>query len=74
MNRFVASVAEVLDVPEIGLDDAFRDVPGWCSLKAFGLLVLMESEWATPLTVGDLERMKTVRDLFSEIERHEEKR
>lgn len=67
MDRFAASVAAALDVPEVGMDDFFRDVPGWCSLQAFGLLVLMENDWKTPLTLADLGRMRTVRDLWNAV-------
>jgi len=64
LKAFQAAVAEVLDVPSIGADEAFRSVPGWCSLQAFGLLVLLENDWQTPLTVEAFEKFVTVRDLY----------
>lgn len=63
LTEFLSSVASVLEVPSIGLEDEFRSVPDWCSLKAFGLLVMMENDFAVPLTVADLAELRTVGDL-----------
>ena len=64
-QRFLDAVASVLEAPALGFDDDFRAACEWCSLKAFGLLVLMENDFATPLNLADLERLRTVRELYS---------
>lgn len=66
MNRFYEAVASVLEVPEVGFETRFRETEGWCSLQAFGLLVMMENEWATPLTIDRLRELNTVGDLLRE--------
>ena len=66
MNLFVKAVADVLEVETLDLDDAFRTLDGWCSLKAFGLLVTLENDWATPLTIDRFLELCTVRDLYRE--------
>ncbi len=66
MNRFVSAVASVLEVEAAGLDDAFRETPGWCSLHGFGLLVLLENDWGAPVTLERFNALKTVRDLYRE--------
>ena len=66
MNRFTEAVAGVLEVAEIALDDEFRAVPEWCSLKAFGLLVMLENDFAAPIDILRLQQLKTVRDLYRE--------
>ena len=66
MNRFVKSVADVLETPSLTLDTEFRAVDGWCSLTAFGLLVALENDWRTPLTIDRLRALRTVRDLYRE--------
>ena len=66
MNKFLQSVASVLEVESVALDDAFRAVPDWCSLKGFGLLVMMENDWAAPLSIDRFLELKTVRDLYRE--------
>ena len=65
--EFCAAVASVLEVPSIGLGDEFRSVPDWCSLKAFGLLVLMENDFGSPLVLSDLAAVRTVGDLWSRV-------
>lgn len=66
MNLFVKAVADVLEVESLDLDIEFRTLDGWCSLKAFGLLVTLENDWATPLTIDRFLELKTVRDLYRE--------
>ena len=65
-NAFYDSVAQVLEVGEVGFDTAFRDVPGWSSLQGFGLLVLMENDWSAPITIPRLQEIKTVGELYME--------
>ena len=66
MNRFVSAVASVLEVESVGLDDRFRETPGWCSLHGFGLLVLLENDWSAPVSLARFSDLKTVRDLYRE--------
>ncbi|MGN0855161.1 MAG: hypothetical protein ACI4R9_06545 [Kiritimatiellia bacterium] len=66
MNKFTESVAAVLQIPDIGLDEEFRSVPDWSSDRVGGLLAMMENDWATPLTAARLETLMTVRDLLRE--------
>ena len=66
MNAFLQSVASVLEVPSVSLDDEFRAAPGWCSLQGFGLLVLLENDWQAPVTLKRFLTLKTVRDLYRE--------
>jgi len=66
MNRFLQSVASVLEVEGVSPDDEFRLIDGWCSLKGFGLLVLLENDWHAPTTIDRFLGLKTVRDLYRE--------
>ena len=65
-NKFYDSVAQVLELDEVGFDTRFRDTPGWCSLHGFGLLVLMENDWDAPLTIQQLQNISTVGELYAE--------
>lgn len=69
MNAFYASVARVLEVDEVGPTTDFRQTPGWCSLHGFGLLVLLENDWATPLDIPRFLELKTAGDLYFEAVR-----
>lgn len=66
MNAFQSAVASVLEVDDIALDADFRVVPDWCSLKGFGLLVMMENDWHAPLTIDRFLELRTVHDLYRE--------
>lgn len=66
MNKFLKSVADVLEVESVALDTPFRETEGWCSLKAFGLLVMLENDWNAPTGIDRFLELKTVRDLCRE--------
>lgn len=68
MNRFIEAVAGVLEVDpsSIDLDAPFRETEGWCSLKAFGLLVMLENDWGAPTDIEKFMTLRTVRDLWRE--------
>ena len=62
-DRFLQAVASVLEVDEINPATRFRETPDWSSLKAFGLLVLMENDFNAPISIERLKEFLTVRDL-----------
>lgn len=66
MNKFLLAVASVLEMDEVRQDFEFRNAPGWCSLQAFGLLVLLENDWGAPVSIDRFAEMKTVQDLYRE--------
>lgn len=66
MNKFLKTVADVLEVESVSLDTPFRETEGWCSLKAFGLLVMLENDWGAPTSIDRFLELKTMRDLCRE--------
>ena len=56
----------MLEVGEVGLETRFRETEDWCSLKAFGLLVMMENDYSAPVELGSFLAMSTVRELYRE--------
>ena len=63
MQEFLEKVAEVLEVPAVRPDDAFRAVPMWGSLTGFALVVMIEQRYGRRLTADDFVSLKTVGDL-----------
>ena len=63
MEEFLDKVAAVLEVSSVALDTDFRAAEGWCSLKAFGLLVMLEQDYGRTLAIGDFMKLGTVADL-----------
>ena len=66
MNKFETAVSDVLEVDEVSLDTRFRETEAWCSLMAFGLLVMMENDWSAPIDINKFLTLHTVRDLMRE--------
>lgn len=67
MDDFLVQVAEVLEVPAVGLEDDFRAVPMWGSLLGFALMVLFEQRYGRRLTVEEFLRCRTVGDLAKAV-------
>ena len=44
MPQFLEKIAEVLEVPTVTPDFAFRSAPGWSSLMGFALIVLLDQQ------------------------------
>lgn len=66
MNKLLAALAAVLEVDSLSIDTDFRTLEGWCSLHAFGILVTLENDFSTRLTIDKFLTLKTVKDLYRE--------
>ena len=62
MNKFLDRMSAVLEAP-VTAETRFREVEGWSSLMAFGILVTLENDYGRRMDVAELETMKTVGDL-----------
>ena len=67
MDEFLAKVAAVLEPPSVSLDTDFRALDGWCSLKAFGLLVMLEQDYGKTLPIEEFMSVHAVSDLAALI-------
>ena len=63
MNEFCAGLADVLDVPQVTSETRFRELDGWCSLKAFGLLIHLENEYHVSIPIETFLAFNTIADL-----------
>ena len=63
MDEFINKVSVVLEVPSVTPDTCFRTIVGWCSLKAFGLLVMLEQDYGKTLSIDEFLKLETVADL-----------
>ena len=62
MNKFLDRMSAVLETP-VSAETRFREVEGWSSLMAFGILVTLENDYGRRMDVTELGTMKTVGDL-----------
>lgn len=63
MKEFLEKTAKVLEVDSVSPELDFRTVEDWCSLKAFGLLVMLENDYAKSVPVEEFLQLRTVADL-----------
>lgn len=63
MQEFLAKVAGILEVPSVDVATDFRATDGWCSLKAFGLLVMLDQDYGKTLSIEGFLGLRTVADL-----------
>ena len=71
MDRFLEYVAEIFEVEteKISLDTDFRkEIEDWSSLMGFALIIMMESEYNTRVSVDEFLACKTVGDLYHKVE------
>lgn len=67
---FLNNMADILEVDsnELSLDTNFReDIPFWNSLKGFAMIVMMEEEFNTVVSVEAFLQAKVLHDLYQMI-------
>jgi len=60
---FYRRAASVLEVAAVGPDTRFRELDGWCSLKAFGLLTMLDNDFGVMVPIGEFTRYSTLGEL-----------
>ncbi len=63
---FLKKVAEVLEVEAVTDETRFRELDGWCSLQAFGLLVMLENEMGVRMDIEAFQKVETVGELYGQ--------
>lgn len=66
MEKFLELVAEIFEVEpdEITMDTVFRDLEDFSSLVGFSLIVMMEEEYGSTVSVDEFMECKTIGDLY----------
>ena len=62
MNKFLDRMSAVLETP-VTEETRFREVPGWSSLMAFGILVTLENDYGRRMDLAEFGTMNTISDL-----------
>ena len=63
---FLKKVAEVLEVESVTDETRFRELDGWCSLQAFGLLVMLENDMGVRMDIEAFQKIETVGELYGQ--------
>ncbi len=66
MEKFLELVAEIFEVEtdEITMDTVFRDLDDFSSMVGFSLIVMMEDEYDTKVSVDEFMKCNTIGDLY----------
>lgn len=70
MEKFIELMAEIFEVDEseISLDTDFRkEIDDFSSLMGFSMIITMEEEYNTKVTVAEFLKCKTLGDLYNKI-------
>jgi acyl carrier protein len=64
-EKFLRLFAEILEREKLlNLDDKLENIEEWDSLSALALVSMLDDEYGVIMGSKDLERMKTVQDIF----------
>ena len=66
MEKFLELVAEIFEVAtdEISMDTVFRDLDDFSSMVGFSLIIMMEDEYDTKVSVDEFMECNTIGDLY----------
>jgi acyl carrier protein len=66
-NKFIADFLTIFDeapsIP-ITMDTVFRDVDGWSSLTALGLMAMLDMEYKIKISGQEIKDSRTLEDLY----------
>ena len=70
-DKFIQQFKEVLEIEdrEIQLEDIFRDYEEWDSLVQLSLIAMLDEEFEVEIEEDDFNKLITVGDLLSEVEK-----
>ena len=66
MQQFLELVAEIFEIEpeEITMDTLFRDLEDFSSMVGFSLIIMMEDEYGTKVSVDEFMECNTIGDLY----------
>jgi acyl carrier protein len=69
MEKFLEEMAEILDVgvDTINVDTRFRDIDGWGSMVGYSILILLEEDYSTKISVQDFLKINTLGEIYARI-------
>lgn len=62
MNEFLDKISAILEAP-ITVETRFREVEGWSSLMAFGILVTLENDYKCQMDINKFQTLTTIAEL-----------
>lgn len=69
-NKFLKDFVEIFDdepTETITMNTVFRDIEGWSSMAALGLMAMVDIEYKIKISGQEIKDSKTVGDLYTRI-------
>ena len=63
MSPFLAKLATILEVDEVGADECLAAIETWDSVSALSVIALVDADYGIALTAGDLLQNRTAGEL-----------
>jgi acyl carrier protein len=72
-SEFYKRLAEILDVEEVGAEDALRDFDEWDSLSVLSVLAMADSTYGASVRAEEIRLVVTAADLANLVEAKQKK-
>jgi len=71
MEEFLGKMAEILDVGKEEINDStwFRNLDSWGSMAGFSILIVMEEDYGTKISVEEFLKMNTLGEIYARSKR-----
>jgi acyl carrier protein len=72
MQAFYEKLAEILEVDEVKTKDRLREFENWDSLTILSVIAMLDASFGINMTAKNLQKIETVGELATFIDRHRE--
>ncbi len=69
MEKFCEKLANILETDEVKSEDILKDFEEWDSLSVLSIIVMIDSDYGVTIFAKDIMKLKTIKDLFSYIQK-----
>jgi len=69
VEKFCEKLADIFETDEVKLEDVLKDFEEWDSLSALSIIAMVDSDYGVTIFAEDIMTLKTVKDLFSYIQK-----
>jgi acyl carrier protein len=69
VEKFCKKLADILETDEVKLENVLKDFEEWDSLSILSIIAMVDSDYGFIIFAKDIIKLKTVKDLFSYIQK-----
>ena len=68
-EKFCEKLTDILETDEVKLENVLKDFEEWDSLSVLSIIAMVDSDYGVTIFAKDIMKLKTVKDLFSYIQK-----